>query len=96
MPLTDDELHEALATLEGWRASGDALHRGFRFPGFKAAMRFVNRVADEAVAARHHPEVCVSYDRVTISLTTHDEGGISAKDVALAHAIDAVIEDPPA
>ncbi len=85
----------ALRDLDDWRAFAGALHKEFRFRGFRATMAFVNRVADQATAAAHHPRIEIAYDRVMLSLTTHEEGGITAKDVALAHAIERV-RDPAA
>ncbi len=93
MPLHDDEIRLALRDLPEWTAFGNALHKQFRFRGFRAAIAFVNRVAEQAIAAAHHPRIEIADDRVMLSLTTHDEGGISEKDVALAHAIERV-RDP--
>lgn len=91
--LDDDAVTAALADLDGWRREGDALVRDLRFPSFIAAIRFIVRVADLAEAADHHPELTNVYWNVGIRLTTHDEGGITAKDVALAAAIDGVVAE---
>jgi 4a-hydroxytetrahydrobiopterin dehydratase len=90
--LYDDEIRLVLKDLPDWRYFANALHKEFRFRGFQAAIAFVNRVADEAIAARHHPDIELHYDRVILSLTTHADGGVSAKDVSLARAIDKVVE----
>ena len=91
--LTDDEIHATLAdALPGWELQDGALTKEFVFPGFRAAIAFIDRVAEEAHAARHHPDLRNRYNRVNVSLTTHDEGGISEKDVALARAIEAVVD----
>jgi 4a-hydroxytetrahydrobiopterin dehydratase len=89
--LTDAERADALAALPRWRheAERDALTRRFRFPDFAAAFAFMTRVAILAEKADHHPEWSNVYDRVDILLTTHDADGLSARDVALARAIDA-------
>jgi 4a-hydroxytetrahydrobiopterin dehydratase len=96
--LFDDEVRLALKDLPEWKFFGNALHKTFRFRGFRAAMAFVNRVAEQAIAAGHHPDIEIHYDRVILSLSTHDDGGVSAKDVALARAIESVVapSDAPA
>jgi 4a-hydroxytetrahydrobiopterin dehydratase len=73
-----------------WTRDGDSLVTTRRFDGFAAAVGFVDRVALLAEARRHHPEITISYDRVGLRLTTHDVGGLSAADVDLAAAIDAL------
>jgi 4a-hydroxytetrahydrobiopterin dehydratase len=90
--LTEAELKVALDEMEGWTSLGNVIHREFAFPGFRAAIAFVNRVADLAEAAGHHPDIEIHYHRVSLSLSTHDAGGVTEKDVALAAEIDAVAE----
>lgn len=90
--LFDDEIGLALKDLPDWRYFGNALHKQFRFRGFRAAIAFVNRVAGEASAAGHHPDIEIHVDRVMLSLSTNDDGGVSAKDVQLAQAIERVVE----
>lgn len=82
--------------LPGWRmAEGrDAIRRSFRFQDFSEAFGFMTRVALLAEAQDHHPEWSNVWNRVEILLTTHDAGGLSARDVRLAQAIDALL--PPA
>ncbi|MDQ4098261.1 MAG: 4a-hydroxytetrahydrobiopterin dehydratase [Actinomycetota bacterium] len=93
--LSDDEVRNALAELEGWERSGDAIVREFPFPGFSDAVAFVVRLAFDAEAANHHPDVDIRYNKVRVALSTHSEGGITAKDVDLARAIqDRVPGDP--
>lgn len=87
--LTDEELGAFISNAEGWTSQDDAIVKDFAFPGFRAAIAFVNRVAEQADAARHHPDIEVHYDRVRISLSTHDAGGVTEKDVAAAEGIDA-------
>lgn len=91
--LTDAERDAALATLQGWTlgADGDRIEREFRFPDFVAAFGFMTRVALLAERADHHPEWSNVYNRVTIGLTTHDAGGLSERDVALAREIEAAV-----
>ena len=93
MPLHDDEIRFALSELPEWRAFGNALHKEYRFRGFRAAISFVNRVAEQASALNHHPDIEIHYDRVHLTLSTHSDGGITEKDVELAHAIEDV-RDP--
>ncbi|MBW8783060.1 MAG: 4a-hydroxytetrahydrobiopterin dehydratase [Novosphingobium sp.] len=91
--LTDAERDAALAELSGWslREDGLAIERELRFADFNAAFGFMTRVALAAEKADHHPEWFNVYNRVRITLTTHDAAGLSARDVALARAIDAMV-----
>jgi 4a-hydroxytetrahydrobiopterin dehydratase len=88
--LTDAERAAALAALPQWslREDGLAITRTFRFADFAEAFGFMARVAILAEKADHHPEWFNVYNRVDITLTTHDAGGLSQRDVALASAID--------
>ena len=88
--LTEAQRIEALGRLKGWGhdAKTDALTRDFKFKDFSEAFAFITRVALLAQAANHHPEWSNVYNKVTICLTTHDAGGMTARDVALAEAID--------
>lgn len=88
--LTEIELTPALAGLPDWvlRADGLAIARDFKFADFSGAFAFMTRVALLAEKSDHHPEWSNVYNRVHIALTTHDAGGLSRRDVALAQAID--------
>jgi 4a-hydroxytetrahydrobiopterin dehydratase len=88
--LTDMERDEALAGLPEWSLRDDnlAIVRQFRFRDFSEAFAFMTRVALIAEKADHHPEWSNVYNRVEITLTTHDAGGLSRRDVAMAKAID--------
>ncbi|MGX7925400.1 4a-hydroxytetrahydrobiopterin dehydratase [Tsuneonella sp. HG094] len=90
--LTDAERTAALAELSGWALSreGKAIERTFTFADFVEAFGFMTRVAILAEKADHHPEWFNVYNRVEITLTTHDAGGLSTRDVAMAKAIDAL------
>lgn len=89
MPLlTDREIDRALETLPGWTREGDALRRQFTFASFPDAVAFVNRLVPHAERADHHPDLTISYRRVTVSYSTHSEGGITGKDVAGARMAD--------
>jgi len=90
--LTESERDAALARLPGWRLRHDglAIVRELRFADFGEAFGFMTRVAIAAEKADHHPEWFNVYNRVEITLTTHDAGGLSARDIALAETIDAM------
>jgi 4a-hydroxytetrahydrobiopterin dehydratase len=90
--LTDAELKAFLSTMEGWTSLANAIHKNFAFPGFRGAIAFVNRVAERAETAGHHPDLEIHYNRVFVSLSTHDAGGVTEKDVALAAEIDAAAQ----
>jgi 4a-hydroxytetrahydrobiopterin dehydratase len=85
--LTSQETAEALRSLPGWQSAGGEIQRTFEFPDFKTAIAFVNRVAEAAEAANHHPDIDMRYNKVKISLSTHDEGGVTQKDIDLARTI---------
>lgn len=89
--LTTEERGAALAELPGWSLAreGKAITRTFTFADFNEAFGFMTRVALLADKADHHPEWFNVYNRVEITLTTHDAGGLSERDVALAKAIEA-------
>ncbi len=90
-PLTPEERMAALGELQAWTLvdGRDAITRTLRFPDFSAAWAFMNRVALAAESADHHPEWFNVYNKVDITLSTHDAGGLTARDVALARKIDA-------
>ncbi len=92
--LTDAELADALRRLPGWRldADGRGIARSFAFADFVEAFGFMSRVALLAERADHHPEWSNVYNRVEIRLTTHDAGGMSRRDIALATQIDALLQ----
>lgn len=89
--LDDDTIEQALAELPGWERDGDMIRREFTFDGFLEAVAFITRLAPVAEDANHHPEITNVYATVTVALTTHDEGGITSKDLDLARAIEAVV-----
>jgi 4a-hydroxytetrahydrobiopterin dehydratase len=90
--LTEAERHKALDQLRDWLPvnNRDAINREFRFKDFNEAWGFMTRVALLAEKLDHHPEWSNTFNRVEITLSTHDAGGLTAKDVALAKGIDAV------
>lgn len=86
--LTEAEIAAALPGVPGWTRIGDGIERQYKFGDFTQAFGFMARVALLAEKADHHPEWSNVYNKVDIRLTTHDAGGISARDFALARAID--------
>lgn len=88
--LDTDTITQALEELPGWQLEGDAIRREFTFDDFLAAVDFINRLAPLAEEANHHPELTNVYATVAVVLTTHDEGGVTTKDLDLARAIDGV------
>ena len=89
MRLTDEQIDAALTDLPGWTRVGEGLNQTYRFADFVAAFAWMTRVALLAEKADHHPEWSNVYNRVEVRVTTHDAGGITVKDIALAKAIDA-------
>lgn len=88
--LTDSEIQNALTSLPGWKKNGLAIQRVFEFADFKAAMQFVNKVADAAEQANHHPDIDIRYNKVTMALISHDSGGVTQRDVKMANRINQV------
>jgi 4a-hydroxytetrahydrobiopterin dehydratase len=82
--LKNADVTARLKTLPGWRRRGSAISREFLFDGFKPAMTFVKKVAVAAEASDHHPDIDIRWNRVTLVLSTHSEGGITGKDFAMA------------
>ena len=87
--LTDDQVSAALAGLPGWERDGDMIVKTFELATFPSAIEFVVAIAERAEAENHHPDIDIRWRRVRIALTTHDDGGLSEKDVALAGEIEA-------
>jgi 4a-hydroxytetrahydrobiopterin dehydratase len=88
--LADEEIAAALARLPGWSRAGDTLTKTFTFKAFPEGISFVDRVALVAEEMGHHPDITINYTRVTLALATHDEGGVTEKDSALAERIEAL------
>lgn len=89
MALLDESAIEAgLGNLKGWSRDGAEIRRTFEFDSFMPAIAFVNRVAEAAEAANHHPDIDIRYSRVTLALSTHSAGGLTARDFDLAAKID--------
>jgi len=88
--LNASEIKSALADTADWAKKGSAITRTFEFDDFAGAMKFVNSVAKLAEKANHHPDIDIRWNKVTLSLSTHDEGGLTSKDFELAKKIDQI------
>ncbi|TAL02188.1 MAG: 4a-hydroxytetrahydrobiopterin dehydratase [Verrucomicrobia bacterium] len=86
--LTSTQIKSALKTVPDWKKKSATINRTFQFKDFVVAMRFVNRVARLAEQAWHHPDIDIRWNKVTLVLSTHSEGGLTAKDFALARKFD--------
>jgi 4a-hydroxytetrahydrobiopterin dehydratase len=85
--LNDEQIDERLADLPGWERDGDAIKRAFKLHDFKGSVDFVNRLTPEAEDMNHHPDLAISWNEVTVTITTHSEGGLTANDFELARRI---------
>ena len=88
--LSDDQVRQELAGISGWELADGQIVRQYRLDDFRQAVAFVVRIAFEAEAANHHPDLDVRYNKVRVALSTHSEGGITAKDLDLARAVQAL------
>lgn len=88
LKLTEAQIETALLAVPEWGESGDAIQRTYQFSDFVKAMSFVDQVAQAAERNRHHPDILIRYNKVTLTLSTHDAGGITTKDFDLAKACD--------
>lgn len=86
--LTREEIAARSADLPGWTQVGEALTKTFTFSSFVDSIDFVDAVAVVAEELGHHPDIAIAYTRVTMTLSTHDEGGVTMKDIALARRIE--------
>ncbi|MGC9502803.1 4a-hydroxytetrahydrobiopterin dehydratase [Baaleninema sp.] len=85
--LNDSEIQNQLKELSGWELHGKEIQRTFTFENFVKAIDFVNRLVEPAEQAGHHPDLSVSYNKVTVSLTSHDAGGLTEADFEMAQTI---------
>jgi 4a-hydroxytetrahydrobiopterin dehydratase len=88
--LGDSEVEERLAGLDGWSRSGDAIEKSFKRGDFVGAVEFVSGLVEPAEEMNHHPDVSISWDTVTVTISTHSEGGLTAADFELAAKLDAL------
>jgi 4a-hydroxytetrahydrobiopterin dehydratase len=90
MRMSDDEVKDRLSKMGGWERDGGALVHQFEFANFVGSVDFVNRITPIAEEMNHHPDLAISWNKVTVSLSTHSEGGITENDFKLAAKIDSV------
>jgi len=92
--LNAKQIKDALPSVPQWRKKAQVITRTYKFKDFPAAIRFVNAVARIAEKAWHHPDIDIRWNKVTLSLTTHDEGGLTKKDFTLAEKFDRLERKP--
>jgi len=90
--LSASEIDQALEKLPNWNRQGKAIERVFQFANFLQAMEFVNKIAAAAEAANHHPDILISYNKVTLALISHDAGGVTQRDVRMAGKINEIAD----
>ena len=88
--LSDAEIEEKLAGLSGWERRGEAIAKSFKREDFVGSVRFVDGLVGPAEEMNHHPDLSISWDTVTVTISTHSEGGLTAADFELAGRIDAL------
>ena len=88
--LTEQEIQTQLQKMSGWSREGDAILKQYTLAGFPDAIAFVTRLAFDAEAADHHPDILINYKRVTLTYSTHSEGGLTQKDFDGARQADAL------
>ena len=86
--LNDTQIRDEVGRLDGWTQEGNVIRKQFTFAGFPEAVAFVQRLVPDAEAADHHPDITINYKRVTLSYSTHSEGGLTAKDFDGARMAD--------
>lgn len=89
--LSDTEVEEKLSGLAGWERRDAAIAKSFKRDDFVGSVRFVESLVEPAEAMNHHPDVAISWDTVTVTISTHSEGGLTAADFELAAKIDALV-----
>lgn len=88
--LSDEEIEAKLAGLDGWERRGEAIAKEFRCGDFVGSVRFVASLVEPAEGMGHHPDLAISWDAVTVTISTHSEGGLTAADFELAGKVDAL------
>lgn len=91
--LEHDEIASRLEQLPAWERSGHTITKTYKCRNFVEAVAFVNRIADAAEAANHHPDIDIRYNKVTLALTTHSDGGLTPKDFELANGIENLVRE---
>lgn len=93
--LSPEEIGQRLKPLAGWQYKDNAISKLFRFKEFMDGIGFINRVAQLAEAADHHPDILINYTRLTFTCSTHSEGGVTEKDLKLAQTIEDAFKSQP-
>jgi 4a-hydroxytetrahydrobiopterin dehydratase len=88
--LSDNEIEQSIKGLNGWRVEDNKLVKRFEFPNFAESLAFVNKVGERAEAADHHPDITFGWGYAEFEITTHDRGGITDHDFALAREIESI------
>jgi 4a-hydroxytetrahydrobiopterin dehydratase len=88
--LDEHEIEAKLGALEGWARAGEAISKQFQLDDFKGSVEFVNRLTPVAEEMNHHPDLEISWNKVTVTVTTHSEGGLTDNDFVLAGRIDSL------
>jgi 4a-hydroxytetrahydrobiopterin dehydratase len=88
--LTDEDVQAKLSGADGWERSGDAIEKQFQFEDFSGSVDFVNQLTPVANAMNHHPDLAISWNKVTVTLSTHSEGGLTDADFELAGKLDSL------
>lgn len=88
--LNEAQISQELKQLADWKLAGKTIERDYQFPDFAAAMQFINKVAVLAESVDHHPDIDIRYNKVKLALTSHDSGGVTSRDVKMAHKINSL------
>ena len=89
--LSIKEIYDRLGELEGWEMHGSEIVKEFEFENFRQAMEFVQKIGEEAQRENHHPDILIRYNKVTLTLTTHDEACLTYKDFKMAKIIEQLV-----
>jgi 4a-hydroxytetrahydrobiopterin dehydratase len=88
--LSDEQVQARIGEVQGWDSAGGALHKNFKLDDFKGSVDFVTRLTPVAEEMNHHPDLAISWNTVTVTITTHSEGGLTENDFELAKKIDSL------
>ncbi len=88
--LTEEEIRTRLGELPGWSLTPEGIRKTYSFADFRKAIAFVNAVADIAEARQHHPDIDIRYNKVTLTSTSHDAGGVTQRDLDLAAQVEQI------
>jgi 4a-hydroxytetrahydrobiopterin dehydratase len=88
--LDDGDIQARLDRLQGWTRDGDSITREFKFDDFQGSVDFLNRITPPAEEMNHHPDIAIAWNKVTLTLSTHSEGGLTESDFELATRIDSL------